>query len=61
MGERQGMAGNVQASHLIIDICLKGISHDLVFHVTLFGVHDLGERFKSKPKLQNKQNLGNPR
>lgn len=57
VGKRQGMVGNLQASHLIIRICTKGITSDLVFHMNLFGA----ERFKRKPKLQNRQNLGNPR
>lgn len=45
-GEKAKNVGRLQAGHLIIDTCPKGISNDLVFHVTLFGVRDLGERFK---------------
>lgn len=57
VGKRQGMVGNLQASHLIIHICITRITNDLILHRNLFGA----EWFKRKPKLQNRQNLGNPR
>lgn len=56
-GEKQAMFGNLQASHLIIHICTKGITSDLVFYMNLFGA----ERFKRKLELQNKQNVGSLR